>query len=521
MIPVDKRLFLAILVLAAAALACTREAPTAEPWNPSGQGVMVTPCPSGAAATGACAITPTPTLAFYDLPTREPDAPILSPTPDAPKIVPTLRQEPEEYYVQRGDSLASIAARYNVDFEAIARANNIADPNNLSVGQYLLIPAPTPSGSGSDFKIIPDSELINSPTSILFDTEAYIKGKAGYLSQYQEDVDGKSYTGSQIVLRVANEVSVHPRILLAVLEYTSGWVTNPNPTETTIQYPLGYFDERRAGLYKQLSFAANQLNRGFYLWKINAIPAFLLADGAIIPVNPEVNAGTVGVQQLMSNLYGLSDWETAISVDGVFKTYQDLFGYPFDQSLEPLLPADLSQPGMQLPFTAGESWSFTGGPHAGWGDGSAWAALDFAPPGEPQQCKMSDNWVTAAADGTVIYSENGLVIQDLDGDGFPQTGWSLLYLHVDAEGRVNTGEKLKAGDQIGHPSCEGGISNATHLHIARRYNGMWIAADGSIPFNLDGWVSSGTGTEYDGFLSREGVSIEAFNGFRDVNQITH
>ena len=108
---------------------------------------------------------------------------------------------------------------------------------------------------------------------------------------------------------------------------------------------------------------------------------------------------------------------------------------------------------------------------------------------------------------------------DLDGDGFTQIGWSVLYLHVATKDRINSGVNVKAGDRIGHPSCEGGVSNGTHLHLARRYNGMWISADGGSPFNLDGWTSTGTGTQYDGLLVKEDVSIEAWNGRREENQI--
>ena len=80
---------------------------------------------------------------------------------------------------------------------------------------------------------------------------------------------------------------------------------------------------------------------------------------------------------------------------------------------------------------------------------------------------------------------------------------------------------LYAGENIGHPSCEGGVSNATHLHLARRYNGEWIPADGNLPFILDGWVSSGNGIEYDGFLTRGDRTVEAWEGvFEDLNQIS-
>ena len=41
---------------------------------------------------------------------------------------------------------------------------------------------------------------------------------------------------------------------------------------------------------------------------------------------------------------------------------------------------------------------------------------------------------------------------------------------------------------IGHASCEGGAATGTHVHIARKYNGEWIVADGPIPFVMDGWT---------------------------------
>ena len=87
--------------------------------------------------------------------------------------------------------------------------------------------------------------------------------------------------------------------------------------------------------------------------------------------------------------------------------------------------------------------------------------------------------------------------------------------------RVQPGTYVQMGGKIGHPSCEGGLSNATHLHIARRYNGEWIPADGNVPFVMDGWVSSGNGVEYDGFLKKGAATIEAWEGVHEgVNQIS-
>lgn len=464
-------------------------------------------------------IANTPTRTPFLPVTRQPNAPVSSPTADPPKLLPTQRSKEVKHTVKTNETLGSIARLYGVDIELIIQANKITNPNLLNLGQILVIPVPSPQSPGPDFKIIPDSELVYGPASANLDISAFINQQDGYLEKYEEVIDRENFTGSEIVKRVSQETSTNPRLLLAVLEYQSGWVTLSNPAENRRDYPIGFLDATKKGLYRQLFWAANNLNRGYYLWRVNAINNWVLTDGKTIPVSPVINAGTAGAQHLMSLLYDQSGWNKAVSSKGLFTTYTKFFGYPFDLAVDPVLPTKLSQPKLQLPFITGEIWSFTGGPHSGWGDGTGWAALDFAPPGEPTGCAPSAAWVVAMADGVIVRSERGLVIQDLDNDGKEQTGWSILYAHIATKDRVNTGKMVRAGEHIGHPSCEGGLSDGTHVHIARRYNGEWIAADGSLPFNLDGWISEGAGVEYDGFLKRKGEVVEAWNARRSENQI--
>ena len=92
-------------------------------------------------------------------------------------------------------------------------------------------------------------------------------------------------------------------------------------------------------------------------------------------------------------------------------------------------------------------------------------------------------------------------------------------MHIAENERVAFGTYVLTGERIGHPSCEGGVSNGTHVHLARKFNGEWISADGNVPFNLEGWISSGTGTIYDGYLTRGSDIVEAFNGNNAINEI--
>jgi len=140
------------------------------------------------------------------------------------------------------------------------------------------------------------------------------------------------------------------------------------------------------------------------------------------------------------------------------------------------------------------------------------AALDFAPPADAPGCLPNSTWITAASAGFVVRSDNGTVVVDMDGDGNEETGWNIVYLHVGTTHRVKLGTWVEKGERIGHPSCEGGISTGTHLHLARKYNGEWIPADGPLAFKLSGWTAKAASVPYQGWLIN-GAEIVKSNQF--------
>ena len=460
-----------------------------------------------------------PTRSYNIPPTRMPGSPEFTATPDAPHYQPGAVRMPQSYIVQPGDMLSAIAQKYSVSVPALIKANSITDPNALQAGQTLTIPVMTPQPGGPAYKIIPDSELVYGPLSAQTDVEALIHSKAGYLANYSQDVNGETLSAAQVLVLAAQESSINPRLLLALLEYRSGWLTNPQPNPALDEQPFGFSDTWYHGLYHQLEWAAIQLNSGYYRWRSNAVTDWILSDGSVVPIDPTINAGTAGVQNFFAQLDNYSTWVKDISPGGFFDTYHTLFGDPFDLAIEPLVPANLVQPPMTLPFGAAETWYFTGGPHLAWLDGTPYGAIDFAPPGNTQCGVESDAWVLAVADGLVTRTGDGEVILDLDGDGNEGSGWDILYMHIETRDRVQAGTNLHMGDRIGHPSCEGGDATGVHVHLARKFNGEWMSALGPVPFNLSGWISAGTGEQYIGTLTRNGVVLQNFDGARPDNQI--
>ncbi|MCB9451813.1 MAG: LysM peptidoglycan-binding domain-containing M23 family metallopeptidase [Anaerolineaceae bacterium] len=439
----------------------------------------------------------------------------ITPTPDPTRPVSDLPVS-GEYIVQPGDTLSGIAAANGVTLDALLALNALDNPNILSVGQVVKLPAP-PDTYTPDLKLLPDSKFVRGPGSGNFDVAGFIAQQPGYIRTATDTIDNLLYPAAAVVRRVSLEYSVDPRLLLALLEYKAGWLSQAELSDTAQDYslegqesPLG-FDRR--GLYKQLAWAANQLNSGYYGWKYGDLRIVEFDLGIRQLYATGLNAGTVGLQYFLSLNNTYSNWQVQVSREGFYYTYYAYFGDPFVGSIEPLAPPNIPQPEMVFPFSVGETWFFTGGPHGGWGSGSAWAALDFAPPDEIEPgspgCYVSEYWATAVAPGIIARSGGGSVILDLDGDGDETTGWTVLYLHMATEGRVQAGTVVQAGDSIGHPSCEGGFSNATHMHIARRYNGEWIPVfcdscapeHARVPFVMSGWTSVGLpGQEYQGYM---------------------
>ena len=439
----------------------------------------------------------------------------VAPTPTAGVTATGLPARPEydpgalvDYTAQTGDTLPALASHFNTTVQEIRDANPDipADATTMPPGMPMKIPIYYLPFWGTSYQILPDSQFINGPSAVPFDTRAFVLSHPGWLKDYSTYLADAVRSGAEIVDIVATNYSISPRVLLALLEFQTGALSQPVAPRGS--FPLGEVDYRHTGLYMQLIWAADILNNGYYGWRTGSLTELEHLEGSVEHPDPWQTAATVAFQYYFSQHNSSTDYALAIGPDGVAKSYRSLFGDPW-ASDQPHIPVSLKQPELTLPFPKGDTWTFTGGPHTAWGSLLPWSALDFAPPAAIGGCVTTPEVTTAMADGMVVRSERGVVMLDLDQDGDERTGWVILYLHVATTGRASVGRILKAGDPVGYPSCEGGTATGTHIHVARKYNGEWIPVDSVIAFNLDGWIAQIGDAPYEGSLRRGDQTVTA------------
>ncbi|MBN1303459.1 MAG: peptidoglycan DD-metalloendopeptidase family protein [Anaerolineales bacterium] len=450
-----------------------------------------------------------PTATFTATPTKsiQVTSPPLSPDPNAENIL---------YYSQSGDTLNSVAAHFGIDAANIHVNGTVPEEGLINPETLMIIPDVLGETSPS-LLIMPDSEIVYSATALNFDTTTFAREANGYLYSYKEYLGSSGWiTGAKAIDKLALENSINPRLMLALLEYESGWVYGNPSSPLRTDYPMGHQKDKYKGMFSQMIWTVNKLAYGYYGWRDGSLTELTFPDGETIRISPELNAGTVALQYFFSLYHNREEWQQIIDPNiGFPALYTQMFGDPWAraQAVEPLFPPHLKQPDFVLPFEPGIRWSYAGGPHPSWEKEGPFAAIDFAPFTDKGGCDPSTKWVVASAPGLVVRSGSGVVVLDLDGDGHEQTGWSLLYLHIATVDRIPLGQWVDQDDYIGHASCEGGVSTGTHIHFARKYNGEWVLADGPMPFTLSGWVVHSGGQAYEGTMTKgDNIVVSDFYG---------
>lgn len=245
-------------------------------------------------ATLAPTDTPEELVAVQSDPTQAPQT--LEAIPTQARLISYAEGAPILYYAQSGDSLGVLAVRFGVEAQDISSQEYLPAEGLIPEGQLLLIPNRLDETT-SPLKLMPDSEVTNSPSSIDFDVAEFVRQAGGYLARYQESVYSFGMmSGAEIIEKVAREFSIHPRLLLALLEYESNWVYGGPQTKQQSVYPLGIVNEDSVGLYKQLEAAAGIIETGYYGWREGTMVVLEFPDKTETRLSAELNCGTVGLK---------------------------------------------------------------------------------------------------------------------------------------------------------------------------------------------------------------------------------
>jgi hypothetical protein len=268
-------------------------------------------------------------------------------------------------------------------------------------------------------------------------------------------VQGETFTGAEIVERVAVELSVNPRLLLALLEFRSGWVMG-SPSTDDASHPLGLYVPGNSGLYRELSIAATQLNVGYYGWRQGKLTELKFQDGTVARIAPQLNTGSAALQHLFSKLYKPGPWREALYEPGDFLAlYQEMFGDPWARAaqVEPLFGWDRAAAARaaisprELGSRVGAYILNTGAPLGGrlfsgyWGRRLS-SSGGCRPGGHRRRQRRRHRW--------------------MDGQG---TGWTLRALRAGSGGAWHAGEGDDPSGIILRKASPG------FVHIARKFNG--------------------------------------------------
>ncbi|MGH2628464.1 MAG: LysM peptidoglycan-binding domain-containing protein, partial [Anaerolineales bacterium] len=395
----------------------------------------------GAAALlvlGAACAAPAPPA-----PSATPSPEVVLPLEGATPLPTRIAFAPGElvpYLAQSGDTLPAVASHFSTTVDEILAANpNVpGEVTTLPPGYPMQIPAYYQPLTGSPFHILPDSEVVNGPGAVGFDVRQEIERRTGFIAGLSDYAYRRERPAWDVVESVAEAYSIHPRLLLTLLEHRTRALTLPFAEGEGTVYPLGYPSTRYRGLFRQLLWVAERLNEGYYGWRTGRLREFETADGLIVRPDPWLNAGTVAVQYALAGLVPKEEFEVAVGTGGLFTTYVRLWGDPFAMAVE-VIPGNLQQPELTLPFLPNRIWEFTGGPHSSWGTTLPWGALDFAPPAVATGCAESGEWIAAPAAGVIVRSRDAAVVLDLDEDADDRTGWSLFFYHVSDRDRTLAG----------------------------------------------------------------------------------
>ena len=95
--------------------------------------------------------------------------------------------------------------------------------------------------------------IVFASTASNYDIENEILKADGFLARYTEETSTGTRSGIEIVRQVAQDYSINPMILLALIEFRSHWLFGEPNGAAERDYPVGWHETANKGLYKQVA----------------------------------------------------------------------------------------------------------------------------------------------------------------------------------------------------------------------------------------------------------------------------
>ncbi len=235
------------------------------------------------------------------------------------------------------------------------------------------VPSQTPVSDVVSGYVLSDGQFVYGPNIGDFNVKTYLEANAPHLSNYANDLYGRS-----------EYYSVNPKIYLTLLEIHSHLISVPEPA--LMEDALGL---NNGDLIAQIEYLSDKMSAAYYLHLYTyssqsvsqrTLESFVTPSGITISVAPDTNAGTYAI---IAGLAAMNEENISLILDnsqanGFYQTYRRLFenedplGEKNHISVPGAAPDNLSQlpdavigaaaPDnlLQLPFLRGLSWKFGG-----------------------------------------------------------------------------------------------------------------------------------------------------------------